>query len=161
MILLQSLLNGASKAMNVNGSVTPQSFSYSPVSGSVQIKAVTIVIRDEGNSALSNFGAISALSNGLQIKVNIGGVESTLFNIKDNADMCAFFSEKCFGSSAVLSLLGITTPVGFGASNNIFCGEIDFDRPILLTDSDSITGYVRDNLSQVDTLNMAIMLERD
>lgn len=161
MILLQSLLNGAAKSMSVNGSVTPQSFSYSPGTGSVQVNAITIVIRDEGNSALSNFGAISALNNGLQIKVNISGVEATLFNIKDNADMCAFFSEKCFGSSAVLSLLGITTPVGFGASNNIFCGEIDFNRPILLTDSDSITAYVRDNLSAIDTLNMAIILEKD
>jgi hypothetical protein len=61
--------------MNLNGSVTPQTFSYTPrVEQVIQLKSLHITISSSGEPALSKFGGIAALDNGVhfRIKNNVG-----------------------------------------------------------------------------------------
>lgn len=158
----QNLLNGAAKSMNVNGFITPQTFSYSPGMGNTAaISGVTVLLRDEGTASFDKFGAITALSNGLLLQVTINGNTRTLSTIKDNGDFCTRFHFNQFGNGAVLSLLSIVTPEGFGNSNNVFIGFMEFQNIMILNDTDSISVIIQDNLSAVDNLQMACKLLQD
>lgn len=155
--LFANLLNGSSKVMSVNGSVTPQVFSYSPGGGqTVAIRSIACVLKDDGTTSLDKFGAITALTNGLICQTTQSGVTQTLFTIKDNSDLCTRFYANQFGNGSILSVLGLGTPQGFGASNNIFVGYMELIDPILLFDTDLIMVAVQDNLSAIDILNMAV-----
>lgn len=146
-----TLKNAGSKLMNVNGSVTPKVFTYSPVSGSAALTKLAVMINSPGTASFTNFGAISALTNGVLIEVVIGGVTTQISNIKDNADLCVVFNPSQFGSSAA-NTLGI--PIGFGSSVAVFVGTLDFPEPMILTDSDQIQVTIRDNLSTITNFLM-------
>lgn len=161
MISIQNLLNSSSKAMNVNGSVTPVSFSYSPESGVSAITGMTILFKDDGSTSFDKFGAIMALTNGITINTNISSAISTITTIKDNADLCTRFHFNQFGNSAVLSLLSIVTPEGFGNSNNVFIGYMDFLDPIILFNTDSIYVTIQDNLTNIDFIQMACKIRTE
>lgn len=152
-----NLLNSGSKNMNVDGSSVNKVFSYSPGNGnSTQIIGLSCTLRDEGTTSLNKFGAITALTNGLLIQATVSGVTTTIATIKDNADLSNIFHYNQYGNSSVLSLLGIVTPQGFGNSNNVFVGHFDIElkQSILLTDTDSISVTIQDNLSGIDTLQV-------
>jgi len=153
------LLNGSSKAMNVNGATTPVVFTYSPGGSTpVEIHKITCLLKQSSgdNTAFSNFAALSALANGVLIQCTIAGNTTTMATLKDNSDLCNMFSINQFGSSAVLSILSVVTPQGFGNSTNSFIGAMQFQQPFLLTGSDTITVTIQDNLSSVGLLNMSI-----
>lgn len=160
--IMQPLLNAGSKLMNVNGT-TPKTFSYSP--GGVlaqQVMGLVCILKDEGTTTFAKFGGITAITNGLQIQWSVGGNTQNYALIKDNADLTqAFPDHQHFGNSATLSLLGIATPEGFGNSNNVFKGKINFITPVLLTGSDAINVIVQDDLSAVDVLQIAAIIELD
>lgn len=142
--------------MNVNGSITPKTFTYSPGGGiSVGVTGLMVLLRDEGTTSFDKFGALTALSNGLLVQATISGISRALTTIKDNADLCTRFHFNQFGSSAILSILSIVTPEGFGASNNVFIGFMEFQQPIILLDTDSIDVIVQDNLTNIDSLQIA------
>ena len=162
MILIQNLLNSGAKAMNVNGSVTPQTFSYSPGNGStVAIAGITILFKDEGTTSFDKFGAITALTNGVVMQVTLSDNTTAMTTVKDNADLCTRFHANQFGSGAILSLLSIATPEGFGNSNNVFVGFMEFPNPIVLTNTDSISVIIQDNLSNIDFMQMACKILKD
>lgn len=155
--ILDSFKNAGSKSMAVNGSVTPVVFSYSPSATHVHaITELTVVLKDEGTTALTNFGALAALTNGIKIEVVQNSNSSTIATIKDNADLASRFTFSQFGNGAVLSILGISTAQGFGNSTNVFIGSLQFPEPIVLdaTFSDMVKITVQDNLSAVDVLQM-------
>lgn len=159
--ILQQLLNAGSKAMNVNGG-TPKTFSYSPGSGAVAIAGLSCLLKDDGATDFTKFGAITALTNGILLQWSIGGNTQTLATIKDNSDMThAFPHNQHFGNSATLSILSIVTPQGFGNSTNVFRGVLKFDEPIILSGTDAINAIVQDNLTSIDVLNMAALVEMD
>lgn len=153
---------GGSKAMNVNGSVTPVVFSYAPGAGELlAMSHITLALKDEGATPFNVFGALgSALTNGIKIEAVITGTTHLIATIKDNADLCTRFTFSQNANGAVLSLLGISVPQGFGASNNIFIGSLHFDEPIVVVgdNGDSIKVTVQDNLTGVDILSMAYRL---
>lgn len=157
--VVENLVNGSSsKALNVNGSSVAVTFSYSPGNAVVHVTGLVCLFKDEGANDFSKFGALNALTNGILIKTTRGGQDKQLTIIKDNADMATRFPANHFGSSAVLSLLGITTPVGFGGSNNVFVGRLDFTRPLVLSNEDSISVVIRDNLSTIDLFNIVCVV---
>lgn len=160
--IMQPLLNAGSKLMNVNGT-TPKTFTYSPGGILVQeVVGLVCLLKDDGATTFAKFGAITAITNGLQIQWSIGGNAQNYALVKDNADLTqAFPDDQHFGNSATLSLLGIATPEGFGNSNNVFKGKIEFVTPILLTGSDAINVIVQDDLSAVDVLQIAAIIELD
>lgn len=160
-VILQQLLNSGSKAMNVNGG-TPKTFSYSPGSGSVALLGLSCLLKDDGSTDFTKFGAITALTNGVLIQYSIGGTTQTLATIKDNSDVThSFHVNQHFGNSATLSILSIVTPQGFGNSTNVFRGVLVFGTPITLTGSDAINAIVQDNLSAVDVFTMSAILGLD
>lgn len=144
--------------MNVNGAVTPKVFSFTAAETCL-LKSIRLTLKDEGSTTLAKFGAITALSNGLLIETTISASVTTYATILDNADLCSAFSDhQHFGSSATLSILSIVTPEGFGASTNVFKGNVNFDENILLSTNDSVTVTVRDDLSAIDVLQMGVMI---
>lgn len=80
LIFKQFLLNGASQAMNVNGSVTPVEFAYS-ADGTVDTYLQQVVIElQDGSIDWNLFGALAALTNGFDLKIDQGGTTKTLIN---------------------------------------------------------------------------------
>lgn len=164
MKILRPLLNGAgSKEMNVNGSmISPVIFSFSPLSGNhSKLTRINFTMIDEGAATVGKFGAINVLTNGILIRTNIGGVTFPVAILKDNGDLTTHFSQPYFGSGAVLSLLGIITPLGFLNTNNAFIAGIDLraEQNIILSSSDSVEVLIRDNLTAIDFLRMTVELE--
>lgn len=157
-MIVENLLNGSAKAMNVNGSSVNQTFSYSPGEETAHIVALVCLFKDDGANDLIKFGALAALTNGVLIKAVISEQDIPITTIKDNADMVTRFAQNHFGSSAVLSILGITTPVGFGGSTNIFAGRLEFSSPIVLTGDDAISVVIRDNLTNIDLFQIACVV---
>lgn len=153
-----NLSNSGSKNMCVNGSSNAQTFSYTNTNSSpVTLNGISILLSHNGTTPFGVFGALSSsLTNGIIIQTNINGTANTLTSIKDNSDLCTRFQQNQFGSSAVLSILSIVTPEGFGNSNNVFVGFMEFPDPILLNVNDSISAIVQDNLSSVNYLQIAV-----
>lgn len=154
MYTIDNLLNSGSKSMNVNGSSVNKTFSFAP-STTYYIYGLTCVFKDDGTTSLNKFGAGTALTHGIDIQVTIAGTTSLITTIKDNSDLCTRFHWNQFGSGAVLSILGIVTPEGFGASNNIFIGYIDFINAISLNSGDLISTVIKDDLTGINVLEMA------
>lgn len=159
----KQLLDSSTKGMNVNGSSVNKTYSYSPGSGTVRIKSLSVLLQDEGTTSFNKFGAITALTNGIVIQWSKGGSTTTFATIKDNSDVTNIFSDmQHFGNSAVLSILSVVTPQGFGNTNNVFRGKTLFNGgDNLLSDSDSISAIVKDNLTNIDTLEMGVVIETD
>lgn len=158
----KQLLLSTAKAMNVNGSGgNTKTFTFSAAAPS-RVIAVSALLKDEGNTQFSNFGALAGLTNGILLQWSKGGVTTTLATIKDNADMSNIFSDmQHFGNSAVLSLLSIVTPEGFGNTNNVFRGKMLIGHDNILNTSDSVSAIVQDNLTNIDVLEMGITIETD
>lgn len=143
------LLNGTSKDMNVNGSITPVNFNFTPTSGSYYVEKIIIFIADTGTQSFDNFGAIAGpLTNGLLIKTKSNGAENDFINLKNNTDIAMSFHEH-----AVL-LAAIST--GFLNSNDFFMGSISFNNPITLKSStgDFLRATVRDDLTALTILRI-------
>lgn len=146
------LLNGASKAMNVNGTVgSPVIFTQSPsVAGEVWvIKSLACFLFDNGITAQNTFGVIAALTNGLLIEVQSNGVLYTLPTIKDNVDLMHFFSN-----------MPLVNASGTGWLNQIdyYFGRLFFETGITLkqTSGDFIRCKVQDNITAIDMLRMSV-----
>lgn len=156
--IFQNLLNSGSKAMNINGG-TPQTFSFT-ANQNTAVLGLTCVMKDEGTTPFNKFGAITALSNGLLLQSIVSGVTTTIATIKDNAEMCTRFHFNQFGSGAILSILGIGTPEGFGNSNNVFVGFMEFIHPHImnLAANDIMQVVIQDDLRNIDILEMALKI---
>jgi hypothetical protein len=152
----QQLLNAGSKLMNVDGSVTPKSFTYTASAPVELVTGIICILKDEGTTSFGNFGAASALTNGVMIQVTQGGNTRTIATIKDNADLCMVFPDNQFGNGAVLSILSVVSPEGFGDTNNCFVGSFAPVNPITLASGDIVTVTVRDNLSGIDVFQMSL-----
>lgn len=152
----QNLLNAGAKNMNVNGSGTPQTFTYAP-SVTIELSSLSVILQQSGTTPFNVFGALgSALTNGLLLQTSINGNTNTLATIKDNSDMCTRFAFSQFGNGGVLSILSIVTPQGFGNTSNVFVGTLHFPDQVILVNGDTLTCVVQDNLSTVNFLQMAV-----
>lgn len=156
--IVENLKESSSKDMTVDGSSANKTYSYSPSSGTVALDGLVCIMDDPGAATLAKFGSITALTNGLLISVTVNGSTTNLTTIKDNADLATRFHDNHFGNSASDTLGGA---VGFGDSYDIFQGILRFQTPITLTDSDSIQVVVRDNLSNILTLEIAVIMRQD
>lgn len=155
---IENLKDSSNKSMAVDGSSVNKTYSYSPGSGTVVIVGLICVLEDSGQSSLTKFGSITALTNGCVISVTINSITTTITTIKDNADLITRFPQNHFGSSATDTLGGA---VGFGDSYDTFVGQVEFPRAIILTGSDSIQAVVKDNLTNISTLQISCIIDRD
>lgn len=137
------LANGGSGLLNVNGSVTPVNFDWSPpASETWYLEALMFFIYDTGSTSVSNFGAIAGLTNGCELRVKTLGTEYTLRNFKNNRSIMMTFAYDAT----------ITPTAGFMESSDCYRGIWRFDQPMKLQNStsDYIRFRVQDNLTAVD-----------
>jgi len=90
------LKNGSSKAMNVNGSSTPVNFDFAPGQGEVwYLSKISSMLSDDGltRHGPGDFGGLSSLTNGVEIRIKTEGAESVLATLQDNADFLQVFSD--------------------------------------------------------------------
>lgn len=156
---IENLRLSNSKSMNVNGSSAQKTFSAGPdVLNIYAVTSIGLLLKDEGTTGFGSFGALSALTNGIKIRANIYSTDQIITTVKDNSDLVTRFGFSPFTSSAVLSILGITTPVGFGNSNNAFSGNMILSEPLILngSNSENLNAVIQDNLTNIDLLEMSI-----
>lgn len=154
-------LNGTgTKNMAVNGSSTPQIFSFVPEAGETWfVESLTLLIQDSGSPDPDEFGGRGGLfgggvsdSNGLVLEARSKGSVYEICNLGDNADITTrFISSYSQGSGS--SWLN---------NNDTWLGTMKFDTPIRLNDSnlDFIRFRVRDNLSSIDYLQVSVKVWR-
>lgn len=131
---------------NVNGAVTPVPFWYGPTEGIVTVHRMIVTIEDNAVLAADNYGGLSALTNGLQVRVmegnqTTGNVELDLLDggsIKSHLG----WAEHCYD---------LTEHV-FGAGNNFIVVRWTFSnagRPLILNSvhQDKLVVTVNDDLS--------------
>lgn len=149
MWFVKPLLNGVSQEMNVNGAVTPVEFTSSFVEDKIFLKEIGFFILDNGTTTPSEFGNITALSNGLKIEIKSQGNIYQFQNLKDNMDIVNTFT-----TNPILP----GTASGFLNNNDLYSGSFIFDIPIVLSSStnDYIKFIVRDDLTQIDFLRTVI-----
>lgn len=142
---VNSLLNGAVANMAVNGSVTPQNFSWTP-GGSDDIwyvEAVSFLIfASSGTLTVNGFGTgASPLTNGLDLHITQLGTDRVAASLKTNADLTLTFKDHPLQ----------TATTGLFGSTAVFLGEIVFHQPLVLrqANADTIFLRVRDNLSGI------------
>lgn len=154
MYKITPLHNAGVKNMNVNGSVTPVNFDFSPDTGETwYLDCLKIFFADSGTTSVTNFGAIAALTNGLQLVVRSNGTEYTVIDsVKNNREITCYFGESPL----------ITPTSGFIETADVYNGAIFFTPPITLKNStgDYVRMRVRDNLSSIDYLESCIKLWR-
>jgi len=100
--IAEFLESGGSSTMNIDGSVTPVTFSAAPPTGKKWfIHSVTLVIEDASIN-FTRFGGIpGGLTNGIEIRAKEGGLaEATLGTFKTNGDFHVFTTDIRIDSAA-------------------------------------------------------------
>jgi hypothetical protein len=139
----QRLLNGSSELMNVNGSVTPVNFDFTPASNETwYLEAINLFFWDSGTTSPTNFGGLAALTNGVQVIIKANGTEYTYCNLQNNMHLGINFP------------MHRTIPAtsGFYENSDIYIGTVVFQVPVRLTQStaDFVRFRVRDNITGLD-----------
>lgn len=150
MYTLHKLLNGADDNLKLNGSIgTPLYGTWTPgVNETWFIESISIVLMDSGTTNPSNFGALGALANGVQIQIKSNGVTTTLATLNNNMDLTLVFKNQPV----------IPPTSGFFESSDGYIGELKFDTPILLQNSsaDFVRLAIRDNLTGLDQFRVRV-----
>ena len=127
--------------MSVDGSVTPVEFKLKcPAGFNVHLEAVSVLIQDEGQLPLGEYGNELALTNGIQILVRNadGSVRNDVTDqlaIKSNADWLAYaFKITSLDFFDGQSVLAVTSNLNEGG------------RPLRLSEGQEYVFVVRDNL---------------
>lgn len=135
------VLNGGSKALNVNGSSTPVVFTAGP--GASEIWYVTqmiIFIQDGGSLDATDYGGIpTGITNGLLLEHSRNSVNHQIGNLQNNIDIAMLFSDASF----------VGTSNGFLNDANLYVGPFKIEPEITLigSTSDKLRVTVRDNLT--------------
>lgn len=145
--------NGSTTNLDLNGSSTPQDFTFGPPSGEVwYVRFVSILILDPGSPDVDDFGSIGGgLTNGMQFVQQIDNVEYELGNFKDNGALSLCFTDSAYSTPAS------EDGVGWLDEDDCFLGQKIFDPPIRL-DGDADGGgdkmifRIRDNLNAIQRL---------
>lgn len=94
----------------VNGSVTPQIFSLSPIGLGADVKwDITRIlgsILDEVAMDDAKFGGISALTNGVVFRKK-DGIYKNIFNVKSNGDLAAHMYDVTYADKAAAGTYGL------------------------------------------------------
>lgn len=143
MYISQALVNGASRLMNVNGSVTPQNFLYTVPAGTVYyLESISIIISDTGTPTAAKFGDLAALTNGVRLQIKSSGTTYDVYNFKTNGELTMFFNN-----------VFIPPTAGWLNDTDLLVGTVKFEKPIKLNgaNSDFVQFTIRDNLTGLNT----------
>lgn len=142
-----NLENSGSAELAVNGLSTPVIFSFGPTSGLFYyITSLSLFFNDPGSDS-DEFGALSALTNGLKIAIDINSTEYEIVNFKQNKYITMFFLDN-----------GSTRDDGIINETSSYIGGYKFPYPIMLNgnNNDKIKAVVRDNISGLSNLNILV-----
>jgi len=138
------LENGGAPDMNVDGSVTPVTFSWSPPAGigDVLLERFQIVLVHTNITDYNSFGNLPGLTNGIKVIPNFNGTPFTFVTIKRNIEFTQFST---------------TTQNVFNQQSDINQGSIQFDIqfywPQAFNNSNLILSVeVADDLTNLDYL---------
>lgn len=147
------------KDLNVDGSVTPQSFliTGSPVlfdtrasdSGSeVRVDVTRFIYQITDGSAMDDttFGGISALTNGLVLRRN-NGVINNIYNIKNNGQFALHTFDRSYSDKAGPGLFGIVV-------RSSFAGQDKHGVTIRLGVGESVELIVQDDLTGLSSFRV-------
>ena len=146
-----NLLNGASPEQTVNGSVTPVEFAFTPGTGETwYVEEITFIISDGGAPTENTYGALTALTNGTDLKVKSAGTTITIGNMKNNMDIIMTFSDESWDPSSFMSV-------------KLYKGTIVFHNAFEVGDanSDYIKMIVNDDLTGLNYQRGRIKLWRE
>lgn len=147
------LLDGSTKGMNVDGSGTPVEYEFAPGGSDVFfVYAISLFILDPGSTRFDKFGAISALSTGLELKLKTdGGAETLIATIQDNTDLNLMFPRD--------PSTGIDDDDGWMNESDWYKGTHIFEPTVLKIDgaqSDTIKVIVNDDLTDIKALRVLV-----
>jgi hypothetical protein len=138
-VLYADLLNGSSRNMNVNGSVTPVVFSWSPgASYDVEGSSLNLVIEEPTISFGDSFFGVTLLTNGLLIEAKAQDRVYNIANFKRTREVVQFTSSGGF------ELYSATPDL---AKVLIGLGGIKFMKAGTYATPDYVRITVRDNIS--------------
>lgn len=150
--------------MNVDGSVTPQTFRLEAgpaFTSDLYITRFVIVMTHSGAGDDSKFGSIAALTNGLYfgsrglIPTQIGPlvIVNNLFNVKTNKDLRVRTYDIDYSDKAGGGNFGTSSRKTFNGPE-----KSGMAIPIYLQNNDSPFAIVRDNLSVADMVTLRVAL---
>lgn len=150
--VISNLLNGSSKAMNVNGATTPVTFQYLASGTTYYLESVSFFLADNAAFDSGGFGALAALTNGVVIEYQSKGVLYTLTNLQTNGDLLTTMGDATFGSIQS-GLLG---------TDAYITGTSRIQQRIALDPAfgDFIRARVRDNITGLTTFNIRVKVWR-
>ena len=140
------LTNNGSNLFNVNGSTTPQIFTYQPAADEVFTGQLlhSFLTSDNNVNSVNRFVSISSgLSNGLLIKAVIDGNDIEICNCKNNYDLISQLNTKI--DTKAIGPFTIVT-----GSRLLYELVLDGSK------NDKIELTVRDNLSSLDQCSVAV-----
>ena len=141
------LKNGGSNDLVVDGSSTPVTFSAAPGTGKKwYIHSISILFEDTGIN-FNKFGGITALTNGVDLKITEGGESERLgLNAKKNSDFYEFATAVILQSAAT-DVLSIRSNI-----------KISQGTTFELKDSlsENVKVVVNDNLTGIDRFNVLV-----
>lgn len=136
------LLNGGNNALNVDGSGTPQLFTFEP-SQPFYFSRLLLYIEGSTNFSSTEFANIAALTNGVLLESD----DTTLENWQDNVDLVTTF----YDANGYSSL---------NNANRSIAGRWTFRNLTPNNDSIVINNYfrvtIRDNLSTLSIFRMKV-----
>jgi hypothetical protein len=145
-----SLLNGGSESLKVDGATTPLEFTYGPSAGEVwKVESLSVFISDAGSTSPEKFGAIlGGLTNGLQIIHRVGSTDHIISNCKNNMQLSLLFLNNSSFS------LGSRNDDGWFNEGDYFIGSKLFKEHITLIGDrgDKIVAKVQDDLTGLNRL---------
>jgi len=141
------LLNGGSDSMKVDGSGSPIDFEYE-ITGSSSAKLYrSFIDLSDGaqNFNPDNFGALTALTNGVDIIVVKDGFEIIIENWKTNMDIS-------------MTMYDFTSPFKLGAYIGRWTIGKDVGSPLTLFPGDKIIVRIKDDLTGLDSFRLRLKL---
>lgn len=135
--------NGGSKDLDVDGSVTPVEFTLAGLPAQdFRLERLSLYIEDGANFTDTDFGAIGALANGLQI---MSGSQEVV-NFQDNIDLMLFFTN--FQQAEFLDT----------SNQQHVVLRIDLENPVKIPQADGLKIVVRDDLTGLTNLRAFAVL---
>lgn len=146
--------SGGSYDMNVNGSVTPVDFTFTPGTSEIwYMERITWMFNDSGAAKPVDFGCIAdGLTNGVLIKIKSNGTETTIGTIKNNIEVAQMFTEAAW-----------TPTAGFMGGENVYMGSVLFRNSFKLSNAtgDYVKFTVQDDLTGLDFFQINTLVWRE
>ena len=134
--------------MSVNGSVTPQIFTFRTGVSPVDCVRILLTGLDDNSMDFTKFLGIPALTRGLVFRV-VNGVQKTIFNFKTNRDIAQFCYDVNLEEKAPAGQFGFSARITFG-------GEDKHGVVLRLSGTDVIQFIVQDDLTDLGSLRGSI-----